>query len=194
LHQNLASYIEISEQHRRGRSWRAETGEPTHPRFPIDDDGLRHDQGLRDHAHDPPRSLHIARAGSPRRSALHQQAVLHLRLIKPATVNEFRSALVNATVPCCQMPREVAFADQEKKSYCPSDPDNWTIKFGNSVSARRLWSDDGRLFHDRVGEGLPTIRELISSVNIAAVIACWRVMSSRLASARTREQYPIGCC
>ena len=44
--------VEVPQQQDRGRSWCAQTADPPHQGLPVDEDRLRHDQGLRDHAHD----------------------------------------------------------------------------------------------------------------------------------------------
>jgi transposase-like protein len=59
------------------------------PRLPDNEDGLRHDKGLRNHAHGPPRRLHRARTRSDRRSPLRQQALRHRCLIKPPASTRF---------------------------------------------------------------------------------------------------------
>jgi transposase, IS6 family len=48
----------------------SQTADPSHQGLPVDEDGLRHHQGLRDHAHDPSPTLHPDRTRRHRRSAL----------------------------------------------------------------------------------------------------------------------------
>src|SRR5512147_680485 len=73
--------------------------DPSHQGLPVDEDRLRHDQGLRDNAHDPPPPLHPDRTRGHRRSAFHQQTLRSRRLIRAAERAGFCPTAVNATVP-----------------------------------------------------------------------------------------------
>src|SRR5512135_231573 len=42
--------VEVPQQQDRGRSWCAQTADPSHQGLPVDEEGLCHNQGLRDHA------------------------------------------------------------------------------------------------------------------------------------------------
>ena len=81
--------VEVPQQQDRGRSWCAQTADPSHKGLPVDEDGLRHDQGFRDHAHDPPPPLHPDRTRGHRRSAIRQQTLRSRRLIRAAERGKF---------------------------------------------------------------------------------------------------------
>jgi DDE domain len=74
-----------------------QTADPSHKGLPVDEDRLRHDQGLRDHAHDPTPPLHPDRTQGHRRSAFRQQTLRSRRLIRAAERARFYSTAVNAT-------------------------------------------------------------------------------------------------
>ena len=86
-----ASDVEVPQQQDRGRSWCAQTADPSHKGLPVDEDGLRHDQGLRDHAHDPTPPLHPDRTRGHRRSPIRQQTLRSRRLIPAAERARFLS-------------------------------------------------------------------------------------------------------
>src|SRR5678816_4160172 len=81
--------VEVPQQPDRGRSWCAQTADPSHPGLPVDEDRVRHDQGLRDHAHDPTPPLHADRTRGHRRSAIRQQTLRSRRLICTAEHGRF---------------------------------------------------------------------------------------------------------
>jgi multiple antibiotic resistance protein len=60
------SWVAAPERPSHARSRQAEALDPTNARLPVDEDRLRHDQGLRGHAHDPAPPLHADRTQSHR--------------------------------------------------------------------------------------------------------------------------------
>src|SRR5512133_238020 len=90
--------VEVPQQPDRGRSWCAQAADPSHQGLPVDEDRLRHDQGLRDHAHPTP-PLHPDRTRGHRRSAIRQQTLRSRRLIRAAERGRFSPTAVNATEP-----------------------------------------------------------------------------------------------
>ena len=96
--------VEVPQQQDRGRPWGAQTADPSHLGLPVDEDRLRHDQGLRDHAHDPPPSLHPDRTRGHRRSAIRQQTLRSRPLIRAAEGGRFYPTAVNATKPAICAP------------------------------------------------------------------------------------------
>jgi transposase-like protein len=67
--------------------------------LPVDEDRLCHDQGLRDHAHDPTPPLHPDRTRGHRRGPIRQQTLRSRRLICAAEHGRFYPTAVSATEP-----------------------------------------------------------------------------------------------
>jgi len=65
IERHEASNLEVPEQHHRGRPWRAQKGDTTHTRLSDHAHSDSHNQGIRDHANDPARTVSDLQARCP---------------------------------------------------------------------------------------------------------------------------------